>query len=141
MVIFALAVHCLNHLLVFYFSYELRLGRRSLLHLACYLIYIGHIALLVIVVRQDVFELRSVVLRLHATCTVVFHRRFCCTLTTRMVKPLAIDEYIGGMCVPEHLQTRVEPIGLGIHLQHYILYLVLQLDSFWVVGLFLSRCC
>ena len=101
------------------------LCRRSLLHLASYLINIGHIALLVIIVRQNVFELRSVVLRLHATRAVIFHRRFCCTLATGMVKLLAIDEYIGGVSVPEHLQSRVEPVGLSVHLQHHILYLAL----------------
>ena len=42
------------------------------------------------------------------------------------------------MAVPKHLQARVEPVGLLVHLAHHILYLSLQLGYLRVFHLLLA---
>ena len=71
-----------------------RLGWRGLLHFSCYLIDIGHIALLIVIVRHQVFQLRSIIIRSHTSGTIVFHRRLCGTLSPRMGKRLTINKHI-----------------------------------------------
>ena len=71
-----------------------RLGGRGLLHFSCYLIDIGHIALLIVIVRHQVFQLRSIIIRIHTSGSIVFHRRLCGTLSPRMGKRLTINKHI-----------------------------------------------
>ena len=71
-----------------------RLGWRCLLHLSCYLIDIGHIALLIVIIRHQVFQLRSIIIRSHTSGTIVFHGRHSCPLTTGMGKRLTINKHI-----------------------------------------------
>ena len=71
-----------------------RLGWRGLLHFSCYLIDIGHIALLIVIVRQEVLQLWTIVLRLKTASSIIFHRRLCGTLSPRMGKRLTINKYI-----------------------------------------------
>ena len=111
----------------------------SLLHGSRNLVYVRNVALLVVVIRHNVFEFWTVVLRLHTTQTIIFNRWLLGTLATRLGKSLAINEDICGMRVPIHLQARVEPVGLRIHLSHYVFYLALELDYLWGFGLLLSR--
>ena len=71
-----------------------RLGRRGLLHFSCYLIDIGHIALLIVIVRHEVLQLWTIVLRLKTASSIIFHRRLCSTLSPGMGKRLTINKHI-----------------------------------------------
>ena len=71
-----------------------RLDRRGLLHFSCYLIDIGHIALLIVIVRHEVLQLWTIVLRLKTASSIIFHRRLCGTFSPRMGKRLTINKHI-----------------------------------------------
>ncbi len=93
-----------------------RLVRVGLLHLTRRGIDEGHVALLIVVVRYDILYLRPVVIRLGAAGTVHLHRRLRCTVATHMVVGLGVAEHVGGMGLPIHLQARVKPVGLLLHM-------------------------
>ena len=116
-----------------------RLGRRGLLHFSCYLIDIGHIALLIVIVRYEVLQLWTIVLRLKTASSIIFHRRLCGTFSPRMGKRLTINKHIWCICLPKHLQARVEPVGLLVHLAHHVLNLSLQLGNLRILHLLLSH--
>ena len=104
-----------------------RLCRRSLLHLAGSLAYIGYIAQFIVIVRNHIFQAGTVVLRSRSTGSVIFHGWFRGTFSPHLRKGFTIYEDIRGVGVPEHLQSGVEPVGLCIHLLHHVFYLPLEL--------------
>ena len=107
-----------------------------LFHLAGQLAYICHAAGLVVIVRHKVFGSRSVVCRLRSARAGELdggHRRLASARTAEL---LAVNEHIGGMRRPVHLQARVEPVGLFLHTFHVLVNLGFQL-----FGLAWSRIC
>ena len=113
-----------------------RLGRRGLLHFSCYLIDIGHIALLIVIVRHEVLQLWTIVLRLKTASSIIFHGGFRGTFSPHLRKGFTIYEDIRSVGVPEHLQSGIEPVGLRIYLLHHVFYLPLELGYLWAFRLF-----
>ena len=111
-----------------------RLRGVRLLRLAGQLAYICDAAGLVVVIGHKVFGLRGVVGRLRAARAGELYGRRGSFRSAGTDVLLTVEEHVGGVRRPVHLQARVEPVGLPLHLFHVFVYLRFQPFGVAVAG-------